>query len=155
MSDFFKVFQINFHWCLDTLGSKLLLSVGWLKILKLLRRKKRITKSALTLQLCKTPKLCKWMDVCNLLSWIQAVCTGDCSQMTVIYCPKPVFCDTRGIPHPVLCVLAVCGCTGEAMAGILIPVLLSQVLTNCSWDRCTFIQGSFTCKICNFHVQLH
>lgn len=54
------------------------------------------------------------------------------------------------VSHTLPCVswlcVAVCGCAGEAMAGILIPVLLSWVLRNCSWDRCTFTYGSFTCK---------
>ena len=50
---------------------------------------------------------------------------------------------------------AVQSCPVEAMAGILVPSLLSQVLRGCSRDGCAFTQGSFTCKICNFHIQLH
>lgn len=40
------------------------------------------------------------------------------------------------------------------MAGIPVPILLSQVQRDCSRDGCPFTQGSFTWKICNFHIQL-
>lgn len=95
-----------------------------------------------------------------------SVCTGGCSHRRVIYCPEPVcFCDrtASGSPRGVL-PLALChpgyvwlyrAAQLKLWLGILVPRLLSQVPRDCSQDGCTFTQGSFTCKICNFHIQLH
>lgn len=57
-------------------------------------------------------------------------------------------------PLPSGLCLAVQSCPVQPVAGIPVPILLSQVQRDCSRDGCPFTQGRFTCKICNFHIQL-